>query len=308
VQSRSEEIIMALVNFHELMADAQRRDYAVGYFESWNLESLLAVADAAEARRSPVILGFSGISLPDKRRVVHDYLGDYAAVGLEVCRRLTTPALLLFNESADMDWIRDAVDLGYQLVMYTEEGLALEEQTARVRQVVDMSHAKSVGVEGELATLAGIGGEISEPQVEGHLTDCDQAQQFVLETGVDALAVDIGQEHMHGRSYSHIDLSHLDRLHRAIDVPLVLHGASSIPTDEIEEAVHRGIRKVNVGSVLKQAYFENLRRSCQEVAEDYNPYSVIGSGLQSDILVAGRQAMQAEVERLMDVFGSSGKA
>lgn len=299
---------MAIVSFADLMADAGRKGYAVGYFESWNLESLLAVADAAEARRSPVILGFSGISLPDARRVVHESLGDYAALGLEVCRRLSVPALLLFNESADRDWIRDAVDLGFQLVMYTEEGLTLEEQTTRVREVVEMSHAKGIAVEGELATLPGIAGDRSESQGGGRLTDCDQARRFVEDTGVDALAVDVGQEHLHGRSVSHIDLVHVERLRDALDVPLVLHGASSIPTDEIAEAVRRGIRKVNVGSVLKQACIEGLSNSCRDLPDGYNPYNAIGSGLSSDVLVAGRQAIQAEVERLMDVFGSSGKA
>ena len=93
---------MPLTSFKELMAEARRGQYAVGYFESWNLESLLAAADAAEETCSPVILGFSGIYLPDPRRQVTDHLSHYAALGLEVCRGLSVPACLLFNESPEV--------------------------------------------------------------------------------------------------------------------------------------------------------------------------------------------------------------
>src|SRR3954451_25000860 len=90
---------MPLVPFRALMQEAERGNYAVGYFECWNLESLLAVADAAERMRSPVILGFSGIYLPHPERRVADPLAVYAAMGTEVGRCLTVPCCLLFNES-----------------------------------------------------------------------------------------------------------------------------------------------------------------------------------------------------------------
>src|SRR5215470_6603201 len=115
---------MTLVSFNTLMRDATAGGYAVGYFESWNLESLLAVADAAEVVRAPVILGFSGIYLPHPNRRVADPLGAYAALGLEVGRGLSVPCCLLFNESPHLDWVLRAVELGFQLVMYTDDGLA----------------------------------------------------------------------------------------------------------------------------------------------------------------------------------------
>src|SRR5438132_14337983 len=97
---------MTLVSFSTLMSDAVAGSYAVGYFESWNLESLLAVADAAEALRSPVILGFSGIYLPDSaRKLVRDPLVPYARMAEAVARGLSVPACLLFNESPFLDWV-----------------------------------------------------------------------------------------------------------------------------------------------------------------------------------------------------------
>ena len=127
---------MALVPFNELMSRAREGGYAVGYFESWNLESLQAVADAAESMRSPVILGFSGIYLPHPSRTLQEKLSIYAALGLETCRSLSVPSCLLFNESPHLDWVTKAIDLGFSLVMYTDENLSFEEQSARVREIV----------------------------------------------------------------------------------------------------------------------------------------------------------------------------
>src|SRR5436309_7731408 len=111
---------MPLVPFRELMQDAERGNYAVGYFECWNLESLLAVADAAEAARSPVILGFSGIYLPHPERAATDPLGPYAAMAAAIAGGLSVPACLLFNESPHRDWVLQAVEAGFDLVMYSD--------------------------------------------------------------------------------------------------------------------------------------------------------------------------------------------
>ena len=126
---------MPLVPFLDLMAEAESGGYAVGYFESWNLESLLAVADAAETTHSPVLLGFSGIYLPHPDRERIDPLATYAALGLEVCRGLSIPATLVFNESPHRAWVQEAIRLGFGLVMFSDENLALPEQTEMVMQI-----------------------------------------------------------------------------------------------------------------------------------------------------------------------------
>jgi len=298
---------MPLVSFRELMEDAERGNYAVGYFEGWNLESLLAVADAAEAMRSPVILGFSGIYLPHPERRVADPLAVYAAMGIEVARRLTVPCCLLFNESPHRDWVLEAIRLGFQLVMYTPEGDFVE-RTRQVREVVEQAHAQGVAVEGELAALVGVGGELTEEPAEQRLTDPETACRFVEEAGVDALAVNVGQVHLHGRRAVTLDLERLRAIRQAVTVPLVLHGATSVERESLRAAVALGVRKINVGSALKQAYFRALCRACAEQRNHPNPYEVIGSGLSLDVLVAGRLALQAVVEEFMRGFGSAGRA
>jgi fructose-bisphosphate aldolase, class II len=296
--------IMPLASFLDMMADAERQGYAVGYFEIWNLESLLAVCDAAEAMRSPVMLGFSGIYLPHPERIVGEPLSLYATLGLEAIRRLSVPACLVFNESPNFEWVVEAVKLGFGLVMFSDNRLTFDRQLECVRQVVDLAHETGVAVEGEAGSLPGVGGELSALPEDLRLTDPDQACHFVERTGVDAFAVNIGQAHLHGRKQVHLNLSRLMDLKQALPVPLVLHGASSVDRLDLKEAIYRGIRKINVGSALKRVYFDAVRQAAMQTSDNYNPYEVIGSGQACDVLTAGRTALQKTVQDWMKLFGS----
>jgi fructose/tagatose bisphosphate aldolase len=290
------------------MSNAEQGGYAVGYFESWNLESLLAVADAAEATRSPVILGFSGLSLPDPSRVVKDRLEPYAAIGLAVCRNLSVPTCLLFNESPFLRWVWQAIELGFNMVMYSDDELDPPEQEEVVRQVVGRARPLGIAVEAEMVSVPGVHGGLAAAPTNLQLTDPAAASAFVRRTGVDALAVNIGQAHLHGRSQLKLDLARLAELRQAVSVPLILHGATSVGREDLTEAARLGIRKINVGSVIKRAYFEAVRSASVEAGDSYSPYEVVGSGLGSDVEAAGRIAMRAVVEDLMRLFGSAGKA
>jgi fructose/tagatose bisphosphate aldolase len=291
-----------------MMQDAERRGYAVGYFESWNLESLLAAADAAEAARSPVILGFSGIALPHPDRVHPEHLEDYAALGNAVCNRLSVPACLLFNESADFTWVDEAVRLGFGMVMFTDERLDQAGQTAQVKRAASVAHAAGAAAEGEPDSLPGVGGGLTAAPEESHQTTVDRARAFVKATGVDSLAVNVGQVHLHGRSGVRLNMDRLSELKAAVSVPLVLHGATSIPREDLAEAIRRGVRKINVGSILKRSFLEAMRAAGAALGDSYNPYEVIGSGLSRDVMTAGRTAMEKVVEDYMGLFGSAGKA
>lgn len=300
---------MPLVPFAAMMEDARRGGYAVGYFESWNLESLLAVANAAERLQSPVILGFSGITLPHPARLAPDPLEAYAAMALAVCRRMSAPAVLLFNECPYEDWVFDAADAGFNLVMYAEEAGAPAGAAARVGRIAAALRKRGVAVEAEPAPLPGVAGDLREEPPSGlEMTDPDEAARFLEDTRVDALAVNVGQVHLHGRRQVRLDLDRLRRL-SSLPTPLVLHGASSVEPADLTAAIRIGVSKINVGSRLKQAFFASLRRSAIEAGDTPgNPYEVIGSGLAADALMAGRLAMQKEVERFMILFGSDGKA
>jgi len=299
---------MSRVAFSRLMKDAEARGYAVGYFESWNMESLCAVADAAEAARAPVILGFSGIALPRPDRRMPEHLRDYAALGAAVCERLSVPACLLFNESPSESWVLDAVRQGFDLVMYADEEADYRTLVEVTTRVCAAAHDAGHAVEGEPHSLPGVAGDLVDVPGERHLTDRRRAAQFVKETGIDAVAVNVGQAHLHGRGEVRLDLERLDELRHAVDVPLVLHGATSVSRDDLREAIHRGVRKVNVGSAMKHACIEAMRASLAATGEAYNPYEVVGSGTDRDVMTACRRAIQGVVRDYMGLFGSAGKA
>jgi ketose-bisphosphate aldolase len=299
---------MPLVPFKSLLADAARDGYAIGYFESWNMESLQAVADASESMDSPVLLGFSGIFLEHSQRLVKEHLSVYAALGQEVCRRLKTPACLVYNESPHFERVVEAIELGFGLVMFSNRNLSFDEQADRVGEIVAIAHRAGVAVEGEPMALPGVGGELLIAPDDVNLTIPRIARTFVERTGIDALAVNVGQVHLHGRSEVRLDLSRLKDLRQTIDVPLVLHGGSSISRTDLQAAIRLGVRKINVGSVLKRTYLEGLRLGLEELGGNFNPYEVVGSGLAEDVLVKGRLALQKVVEDWMCLFGSAGKA
>lgn len=293
---------MTLVRFDELVSQAEAGNYAVGYFESWNLESLLAVADAAEATQSPVLLGFSGIYLPHPARLTRESLGSYAAMGLEACKRLSVPACLVFNESPHLDWVMEALRLQFGMVMFSDGSLDFEQSVTCVREVVEKAHACGAAVEGELGTVPGVGGELAGIPPNLNLTDCSRAREFVERTGVDALAVNVGQAHLHAKSELHLDLDRLEQLRLSVGIPLVLHGATSVCRDDLVQAIRIGVSKINVGSALKRTYFEALSVACSRVGPEYNPYQVMGSGFAGDVLTEARLELQKTVEYYMRLF------
>ena len=162
----------------------------------------------------------------------------------------------------------EAIELGFGLVMFTDDRLSHYELAACVSEVVQRAHQRSVAVEAELAAVPGVGGELSAVPGNSRLTEPEEARSFVKRTGVDALAVNVGQAHLHGRREVQLNLSRLADLQTAISVPLVLHGGSSVGRSDLQKAIRLGIRKVNVGSVLKRSFFDALRCACGQVAGD----------------------------------------
>lgn len=299
---------MSLVSFNDLMESAEKKQYAVGYFECWNLDSLLAVKDAAEATKSPVIMGFNGIWLPDKSKPVKDPLIVYAKLVNEVCKEAKVPCCSIFNESPYLDIVLKSIEQDYSIVMYSNPEISYQKLLEGIIEVVKKAHKFSVAVEGEMISMLGEGGKTSLTIDEKMQTNPDQAKSFVNETKIDALAINIGQAHYHGRSEIHLDIKRLKEIKNNISVPLVLHGGSYINPAEIKKAIEYGIRKINVGSVLKNVYFTALKQSILEIKKDYNPYMILGSGYDSDVLIKARIALQKTIEDLIHQYGSEGKA
>jgi ketose-bisphosphate aldolase len=298
---------MPLVPFQQLMASAESGGYAVGYFESWNLESLQGVIDAAEDVDSPVIVGFSGLNLPDPRRHATERLELYAALGRAACASTRVPVALLFNESPSSTWIEQAIELGFNVVMFADEHLPERELRRQVQRTVAVAAGKAA-VEAEMAALPGVASGLDDAPSSIALTDAVKAAEFVAQTGVDALAVALGNIHLHGRRKLLLNLDRLQAIRERVHVPLVLHGASSVDDEALRQAIRGGIRKVNIGSALRSAFYGAVHARVVSLGTVFNPYEVLGSGLEGDILLAGRLAVRDLVREKMQIFGSAGRA
>ena len=288
------------------MADAENGGYAVGYFESWNLESLQAVIEAAEELRSPVIVGFSGMHIPDARRSVDERLEIYAAMGLAACKTSSVATAMIFNECPHTEWLEKAVALGFNIVMFADETLTTQQLWRRVRETVVMAGGRAA-VEGEINALPGVAEGLSTKPAALSLTGPDEAARFVEQTGVDSLAVSLGQAHLHGRDKLELDLDRLAAIRGRVGVPLVLHGATSVDDGSIQAGIRIGLRKINVGSALRRAFFAGVKSKIAQVGEDYNPYEVLGSGRGDDLMLAGKLAMKSVVKEKLLLFGSAAK-
>jgi len=293
---------MPLVSMSKLLADAQRGGYAVCYCEAWSLESFQAVVEAAAEERSPIITGFNGGFLMHPGRKHAENLTFYAALGSSLAKA-RVPAALLFNESASLTQIEEAIDLGFNAVMVENEGFEPDDYRRLVRQVVARAHRSGVSVEAQV-------GHLADASANGHAepTTPEAARVFVEDTGIDALGVAVGNVHILTTGNAPLDLAALAQIGRVVSVPLVLHGGTGIPLADAAQCVRLGVAKVNFGTGLKQAYLAALREKLAKYHEPMSPHPFMGMGGEDDILVAGREAVKLKCQELLQAYGSAGKA
>jgi fructose-bisphosphate aldolase class II len=293
---------MPLASMKTLLADALANGYAVSYCESWNLESLQSVLEAASELGSPVIAGFSGRFLLDHGRTRPENLKYYAGMAKAI-EDSPVPVAFLLNESDSFSQICEAMDLGFNAVMIENEGLSLPEYRDLVCRVVNLAVRRNVSVEAQLGHLPMAG----DP-APGEVTEAASAKAFVAETGVDALAVSVGNIHLltRGRAPLHLDV--LDAIHAVVDIPLVLHGGTGFPREYASAAIKLGVAKFNFGTVLKQAFLAGMNERLGAYAEPMNPHPFLGMGGPQDVMIAGREAMSVQVKEILMRFGSAGRA
>ena len=288
-----------------MIGRAAAEGYAVGYFESWNLESLQGVVDAAEASDSPIILGFNGAFLAGDR-AAPERLELYAAMGRAAAESSSVPCGLIFNECPRDDWVYRAIQVGFNLVMLADPAASYADYVARVAAIALAAHARGVAVEAELGELPYGAAADGEDPHGGDCTEPAIAAEFVAATGVDLLAVSVGNVHIQTRGQSELDLPLLEEIHRRVPVPLVLHGGTGITPASLRAAIALGVAKVNFGTYLKNRYLKVMR---QALACDLpDPHRLLGMGGPEDALVAGRLAVRDAVLERIELLGCCGKA
>ena len=277
---------MPFVSSREMLCKAQAGGYAVGAFNAENLEMAQAIIAAAEAENAPVMIQTTPGTLK--------YAGPECFSGLvgRLARDAKVPAALHLDHGNSYELAEKCAREGYTSLMIDGSKLPYEENIALTRRVVAM--AGSLPVEAELGT---VGGKEDGMEARPQYTDPDQAVDFVSRTGIASFAVAIGTAH--GIYKGEPKLDRLAEVQARVDVPLVLHGTSGVPEDQVRGCIARGICKVNYATELRQVFTAAVRQALAELPDAYDP---------KKYLAEGRKAVQARVQELIRLLGSSGKA
>lgn len=304
-----------LVTNKDLLGPARKRGYAVGAFNVNNLETLLAVSEAAVEEKSPAVVAATPSAI---KYAGLPYLSRIVMIAAESC---SVPMSLHLDHGEDFDTASKCIDAGFTSVMIDASHLKFEENIATTKRVADIAHRKGVSVEAELGRLAGVEEKTVEEK-EAILTDPDSAEDFVEQTGVDSLAVAVGTSHgaYKFKAEPKLDFERLQEISRRISIPLVLHGASSVPAwiiekaskygaelggargipeDHIKKAITLGISKINIDTDLRLAFTATVREVLTNSPKEFDPRKILGPA---------KEAMKEVVKGKMRLFGSSGKA
>ncbi|PWF24426.1 class II fructose-bisphosphate aldolase [Ancrocorticia populi] len=234
------------------LRDAQKNGYAVPLFNTWNAEMLMGVMDAAEEANAPVIVSF-GTGF-----VENCVFEDFATTMESMAKNSNVPTILMWDHGRSFDIVHNAYEHGMNAIMRDASKLPFEENIAETKRVVDYFHPRGVPVEAELGHV-GDYGNYEEQMATYDYTDPSQAAEFIERTGADVLAIAIGNQHGPYSSTPRISFDVLEAVRNAVDVPLVLHGASGIPDEDVKKAVGLGISKVNIHAELGFAAMDAIR-------------------------------------------------
>ncbi len=294
---------MSLIKMSKLLTHASQNGYAVGYFEAWDMYSFEAVLEAAEEENAPVVLGFGG-TMMDQQWLSRFGIAPLGAYGRAVAERAKVPASFILNEVLELKHIAQGVPCGYNVVMLDSCHLPFDENVAITRQVVELAKPYDIEVQAELGRLPNFGEEINSA-----LTDPRQAQDFVKATGVNFLAVSIGNVHLQTDGKSVIDIDRLKAIRKTVEIPLVIHGGTGFPSEKVQAAIKNGVSLFHFGTLMKKAFFEATKATLDSInAEKIDYQTVVGCRKQTDMLQRAKQEIKKIVKKYMNIYGCSGKA
>lgn len=261
---------------------------AVGAFNVHNMEYTQAVIQAAEAEDAPVILMIGEPMIPFAG------LDMLAAICQHAAEATPVPVAIALDHGKTQANIDRCIELGI-CIMVDGSALSFEENVALTRDVVVRAHAKGLSVEGELGSLSG--SEDGEEEVRQKMTDPAAAAEFAERTGVDILAVSIGNVHGLYQGTCHLDIDRLVEIRKQVNVPLVMHGGSDLPQHLSTHAIREGIRKFNIGTDLKYAFSNTLKEVLGQAPMPFQPPQVLGPA---------RDAAREVTREKIRLFGTGG--
>lgn len=282
-----------LVTTTQMLKDAQAGRYAVGAFNVESLEFVMAVIRAAEDKKSPVIMQTT------PGTVKYANLDYFAAMAKVAAEQASVPVAIHLDHGDGFDRCMQAMHAGYTSVMIDGSHDAFEDNIALTASVTKVAAPIGIPVEAELGKVGGK--EDDGPAVEGEnpYTDPDEAEEFVARTGCSSLAVGVGTAHGVYKGTPHIEQEVLKAIRSRLEIPLVLHGTSGVPDDQVAEAIKNGVCKVNYATELRQAFMKGFMGHMAANPECFDPKKPCKPGMDE---------IYAVVASHMDNLGSTNKA
>jgi fructose-bisphosphate aldolase class II len=284
---------MPLVNMTDMLNTAKAGGYAVGQFNINNLEWTQAILKAAESEKSPVILGVS--------EGAARYMGGFKTVvkmveGLLEDYKITVPVAIHLDHGSSYDKCIEAIDAGFTSVMIDASHDPFDQNVETTKKVVDYAHSKGVSVEAELGTVGG-----QEDDVSGSImyANPDECKELVERTGIDCLAPALGSVHGPYKGEPKLGFDEMKQIGELTNMPLVLHGGTGIPLEQIQRAISCGTSKINVNTENQIVFTKVVRETLANDSKMYDPRK---------FLTPGRDAVQATVVGKIREFGSNNKA
>lgn len=273
-----------LVTSKQLIINAQKGGYAIGSFNTSDLEITKAILMAAQKLNSPVIVETS------EKAIGYAGLETLASIIKEQAKKVKVPVALHLDHGTNLDLVGQCLDNGYTSIMFDGSHLSFDENQILTRQATEMAHRRNVPCEGEL-------GSIGQGAQKSNLTNPEDMIDFVKNTGVDFLAVSIGSKH--GKeSDEKLDIDLLKRIRSKTAIPLVLHGASGVSDEDIKAAIKNGIAKINIDTDIRHTF----ARAIYDINKKYKDLED-----PRDIMTKVMAEIQKVVEEKIRLFGSEGK-
>lgn len=249
-----------LVSFSKILQDAYEGHYAVGAFNCLSIEHVMGAIQAAEELRSPIILQLAEVQFPCAPMEM------MAPVYLEAAAKATVPVAVHLDHGQSLETCVKAIQLGFNSVMFDGANLPFEENVRQTAEIVRIARAAGVDVEAELGKVGdtGFGGEGTGEATPDVFTDVEESAEFIAKTGVDALAIAIGN--LHGRYVAtpQLNIERLKEIAQRNNLPLVLHGGSGTSEEDFKSCIHNGISKINVATALQMAVTDAVRNYVTE--------------------------------------------
>lgn len=274
-----------LVNLKEILKYAEDNKCAIGMFNATGLDSIKAIIEAAEELNTPVILAHAE---------VHNIYNDISLIGpimLDVAKRAKVKVCVHLDHGTSLEMIKKAIDIGFTSIMIDASSLEFEDNIKLTKKVVSMCHPLNISVEGEIGRIKSLDDTSDN---EYYYTKASEAEIFVKETGVDALAIAFGTQHGFYKEKPELKIDVIKNVKKVVNIPLVMHGGSGLSEEQFKKCIDAGIRKINYYSYMSKAGYDAAKKVIEANKTNY----------MHDVEYASYKAMKEDLLKTIKIFNN----